>query len=145
MDFTHRNKNIIRGFRKLEIWKIAIQVYREIHSLLRGKKNIPFKVIAQIEDAALSMSRNIAEGYARRTLKENIRFYEIAAASSAEVYSQLYALNQTGQISDEEFKALDERLYEFENKMIAMNKRLIEKLNDGSDWEDDYQGTIQQS
>ena len=112
--------------------------------MINGKGNIPWKIVAQIEDAALSMSRNIAEGYARRTLKENIRFYEIAAASSAEVYSQLYALNQTDQISDEEFKALDERLYEFENKMIAMNKRLIEKLNDGSDWEDDYQGTIQQ-
>jgi four helix bundle protein len=123
----------------LDVWNLGIQIYQEIHQLLCSKKNLSFKISAQIEDAALSMSRNIAEGYARRTLKENLRFYEIATASSTEVYSQLYALNQTQQISDVEFKGLDDKLYEFENKMIAMNKRLIEKLKTGSDWKEDYQ------
>jgi four helix bundle protein len=85
------------------------------------------------------MSRNIAEGYARRTIKENIRYYEMAAASWAEVYSQLYALHQTQQISDEEFKIFDNQLYEFENKMIAMNKSLIRKLKTKSNWNDNYE------
>ena len=139
MNFKEQNKNIIRGFRKLDVWNLGIQMYKDLHQLLISKKNIPYKISAQVEDAVLSMSRNIAEGYARRTLKENLRFYEIATASSTEVYSQLFALHQAGQISDDEFKPLDDRLYEFENKMIAMNKRLIEKLKNGSDWKEDYQ------
>jgi four helix bundle protein len=73
LDYRNRNRSIIRGFRKLDVRELGIQVYKQIHKLMNSKKNIPFKIIAQIEDAALSMSRNIAEGYVRRTIKENIR------------------------------------------------------------------------
>ncbi|MFH2031817.1 MAG: four helix bundle protein, partial [Bacteroidota bacterium] len=52
--------------------------------------SISYKTKAQIEDSALSVSSNIAEGYARRSIKENIQFNNIALASLAENYSQTY-------------------------------------------------------
>ena len=116
-----------------------MEIYKDVHELLKKKTAIPFKVKAQIEDAALSLSRNIGEGYARRTLKENLRYYEIAASSAAEVYSQVYALNCTDQISDEEFRSLDDNLYKFENKIIAMNRKMIKKIKNGEEWKSDYQ------
>ena len=135
----NRNKNINRGFRQLEIWQKAIKIYKMAHDLLSKKNNIPFKVRAQIEDSALSISSNIAEGYSRRTLKENLRFYEIALSSSAENYSQMFALHTADQIADEDFDIYDNHLYELENKLIKMNKSLILKLSSNSNWNSDYQ------
>ncbi|GAI05450.1 unnamed protein product [marine sediment metagenome] len=136
--FLEKNKNINRGFRKLEIWQKAIEIYKLVYEILKQKQNIPFKVKAQIEDSALSISGNIAEGYSRRSIKENLRFYEIALSSAAENYSQMFALQTTSQISKEEFKNYDDKMYELENKMIKMNQKLISKLNNGSEWKSDY-------
>jgi four helix bundle protein len=135
----NRNKNINRGFRKLDIWQKAIEIYKMAHDILNIPNNIPFKVKAQIEDSALSISSNIAEGYARRTLKENLRFYEIALSSSAENYSQMFALYTAEQITVEAFDIYENHLYELENKIIKMNKSLILKLSTDSNWNSDYQ------
>ncbi|HPC35546.1 MAG TPA: four helix bundle protein [Candidatus Marinimicrobia bacterium] len=137
-EVTSLRKNINRGFRKLDIWQLSIGYYKLIVEILSKCELIPFKVKAQIEDSALSISSNIAEGYARRTLKENLRFNEIALSSSAENCSQLHALKESGQISGTEFELLDAKLYEVENKIIRMNKALIKKMKDGGNWTSDY-------
>lgn len=137
-EILNRNKNINRGFRKLEIWHLAIQLYKLVYAILLEQKSIPFKVKAQIEDSAISISSNIAEGYSRRTLKENLRFYEISLASAAENYSQIYSLFVTGQINIDKFNEYDNLLYELENKILAMNRNLIEKIKSGYDWKIDY-------
>jgi len=134
-----RRKNILRGFRKLEIWKLSIEYYQMVVETLSKSELIPYKVKAQIEDSALSISSNIAEGYARRSLKENLRFNEIALSSSAENCSQIHALKESSQISSAEFELLDTKLYEIENKIIRMNKILIRKMTNGEKWESDYQ------
>ena len=135
----NRNRNVNRGFRKLVIWRKAIEIYQIVYEILKKNKEIPFKVRAQIEDSALSISSNIAEGYSRRTIKENLRFYEIALSSSAENYSQMFALNITGQILDDDFDKYDYHLDELENKLINMNKDLISKLSSNKNWKSDYQ------
>ena len=99
---------------------------------------MPFKVKAQVEDSSLSISSNIAEGYARRTAKENLRFYEIALGSLAECYSQMFALTLTEQVSKEDFDRFDSKSFELENKLIAMNKSLIAKIKAGSEWKSEY-------
>lgn len=137
-NLLNRNRNINRGFRKLDIWKLAIEIYKFVHNNIDKKNNLPFKVKAQVQDAALSISSNIAEGYARRTCKENLRFYEIALGSAAECYSQMFALFSTGQIQQTEFDEFDAKLYELENKLIAMNKSLIGKINSGAEWKTEY-------
>ena len=133
-----KRKNINRGFRKLDIWKLSILYYRDIVRILSMKSEIPFKVRSQLYDSALSISSNVAEGYARRSIKENLRFYEIALSSSAENCSQLHALTNASQISIEDFELLDLKLYEIENKLIKMNQSLIDKLNKSKSWKDDY-------
>ncbi|MBW8049313.1 MAG: four helix bundle protein [Cytophagales bacterium] len=135
----NRNRNINRGFRKLEIWQLAIELYILVHKILKKNPQIPFKVKAQIEDSALSMSGNIAEGYSRRSIKENLRYYEISLSSAAENYTQMFALQSTSQISKDDFIIYDDKIYEFENKMIKMNKNLISKLNSNDKWKSNYQ------
>ena len=93
---------------------------------------------AQIEDSALSISSNIAEGYSRRSIKETLRFYEIALASSAENYSQLFTLFNAEQILEDDFNDYDAKLYEFENGLVKMNKSLINRMNSVQEWNIDY-------
>ena len=133
-----KRRNINRGFRKLDIWQLSIIYFRDIVRTLKEHRDIPFKVRSQIEDSALSISSNIAEGYSRRSIRENLRFYEIALSSSAENCSQIHALKESCQISSAEFDNLDAKLYEIENKMICMNQTLIKKMNDSSEWKSEY-------
>ncbi|MHB8904643.1 MAG: four helix bundle protein [Melioribacteraceae bacterium] len=138
-EFLEINKNINRGFRKLEIWKKAVEVYRFVHDTLSKNRDIPLKIKSQVEDSAFSISSNIAEGYSRRTLKETLRFYEIALASSAENYSQIFTLFNAEQISEIFFKEYDSKMYELENGIIKMNKNLISKMNSSGEWKTNYE------
>jgi len=137
-NLLNRNRNINRGFRGLIIWQLAVELYKYESRILETNKKLPFKVVAQIKDSVLSISSNIAEGYSRRSIKENLRFYEIALSSLSENYSQIFTLNNANEISDKDFDLIDSKLFELENKMIKMNQTLIEKINNNIEWKDNY-------
>ena len=131
------NKNINRGYRKLEVWKEAIELYVFVTKKVRTLESVPFKVRAQVEDSIFSVHSNIAEGYSRRSLKEYIQFINISLSSLAENYSQIFALVSSGDIEKEWFDDYDKKHYSLENKLIQMNKTMISKL-DLNDWKNDY-------
>ena len=73
-------KNINRGFMQLRVWQDAVDLYFLASKIFA---NFPFelkKVASNTNsiDAAHSISRNIAEGYCRRSLKEYLQFLNIA-------------------------------------------------------------------
>jgi four helix bundle protein len=138
LHYLEKNKNINRGFRKLEVWKEAIDFYDLINKKIGSIKELPFKIKAQIEDSALSVSSNIAEGYCRRYLKENIQFNTVALASLGENYSQVFSLFNAGQISQDWFNEYDRIHYSLENKLIKLNRVSIENLKNNYDWKNDY-------
>jgi len=81
-------KNINRGFKKLRVWQDAISL-----SVLAYKifSKYPFelkKVAAHSMDAAHSISRNISEGYCRRSLKEYLNHLN-QKSSHGRVYNRL--------------------------------------------------------
>ena len=137
-ELLNRNKNINRGFRSLDVWKESVDLYKFVKIKIEELKTIPFKVKAQIEDSIFSVSSNIAEGYCRRYLKENIQFINIALASLGENYSQIFTLNNAGIIEKEWFDKYDSFHYMLENKLIKMNKSYIEKLKNKEEWKNDY-------
>ena len=137
LDIIERNKNINRGYRKLEVWQEAINLYVFVKNKIRSIKKVPFKIKGQIEDSILSCSSNIAEGYSRRSLKENIQYINISLASLSENYSQIFALYSAEDINKKWFDEYDSKHYSLENKLIKMNKTMIEKL-DKNEWKKDY-------
>jgi four helix bundle protein len=136
-EILNRNRNINRGYRKLQVWQEGIELYILVRKQLKLMNSIPFKVKAQIEDSILSCSSNIAEGYSRRSIKENINFVNIALSSLSENYSQLFALHSAGDIGRDWFDDFDKKHYSLENKLIQFNKAMISKL-DKNDWNNDY-------
>jgi len=117
-ELLNRNKNINRGFRKLEVWNEAINLYVFVKDKVRDLKEVPFKVRAQVEDSAYSCHSNIAEGYSRRSLKEYIQFINISLSSLAENYSQIFALHSGGDIDRIWFDEYDKKHYSLENKLV---------------------------
>ena len=132
------NKNINRVFRDLIVWQEAIDLYSYVKKELRTLNDIPLKVKGQVEDSIFSVSSNIAEGYCRRSIKENIQFLSVALASLGENYSQIFACTNSEDLTVNWFNKYDSKHYSLENKLIKLNKTYISKLKDKDDWKNDY-------
>ena len=130
-------RNINRGYKKLEVWNDAMELY-----VLAVKKFTPLpynslKIISNSIDAAHSVSRNIAEGYCRKGLKEYLNFLNYALGSCGEFHSSYSACHKAGQFTDEEFEELDTMHYKVENKLIKLIESLQIKFKTG-DWDDNF-------
>ncbi len=130
-------KNINRGFMQLRVWNDAIDLY-----VLTCKFLIRFpyelkKTAGNCIDSLLSISRNIAEGYSRKSIREYLNFLNIALGSSGEYYSCIFGFNKANQLTIEEFKQLDDLHYKTENELIQLIKSLQKKMKEGN-WEDTF-------
>ena len=128
-------KNINRGFKKLRVWRDSISLYISAYRIL---SNFPFelkKVASNSIDAAHSVSRNIAEGYCRRSLKEYLNHLNIALGSCGEFHSCYESFKQAGQISDKEYEELDQLHYKVENALLKLIESL-QKKQKGGQWKD---------
>ncbi len=131
-------KNINRGFKKLRVWQDAISLYALAYKLF---SKFPFelkKVAANCIDAAHSISRNISEGYCRRSLKEYLNHLNIALGSCGEFHSCYESFKQAGQIIDDEYEQLDQLHYKVENALLKLIESLQKKQKDNQ-WEDTLQ------
>jgi four helix bundle protein len=89
-EVLERNKNLNRGFRKLEVWREAVDLSAFEKKFLDSVKHISFKIKDQVLDSVFSISSNVAEGYCRKSIKEYIQFVNVALGSCGENYSQIY-------------------------------------------------------
>lgn len=137
-DRLNRNKNINRGFRKLIVWQESVDLYVFVKEKINNVKGLPFKLEAQILDSIFSVGSNIAEGYSRRSVKENINFNNYALGSLAENYSQIFTLMSSGEIDKPWFDNYDKKHYSIGNKLTNLNKSQLRKLKDNNNWNDDY-------
>lgn len=83
----------IERFEELDCWKEARELVKLIYEECdKGKLAKDFDTKSQLKRAVLSIMNNIAEGFARKSNKEFIRFLDFSNASAAEVKSMLYIL-----------------------------------------------------
>jgi four helix bundle protein len=130
-------KNINRGYKKLELWSEAINLY-VLSSKIFSKFSYDLKrSSSNASDAALSISRNIAEGYCRRSLKEYLNYLNFSLGSCGEFHSSYIAFYSAGQITLEEFEQLDQLHFKVENYLIRLILSLQKKQKDGV-WEDSF-------
>jgi len=77
-------------YRDLEVWRLGMDLVCEVYAItsrLPGDER--FGLISQLQRAAVSVPANIAEGHARDSTKEFIRFISIAKGSVAEIETLL--------------------------------------------------------
>ena len=130
-------KNINRGFKKLRVWQDSVSLYVLAYKIF---SKYPFelkKVASNSIDAVHSISRNIAEGYCRRSIKEYLNYLNIALGSCGEFHSCYSSFLKADQITKEEYDKIDQIHYKVENELLSLIKSLQKKQISG-EWDDNF-------
>ena len=130
-------RNINRGFKKLRVWQDAVELYVLTCETFTETPFELKRTISNSIDACQSISRNIAEGYCRRSIKEYLNFLNYSLASCGEFHSSYYSFNQAKQITDEEFELIDKLHYKVENQLIKLIESLQNKKSQDY-WSDSF-------
>jgi four helix bundle protein len=95
----------ITRFEDIDAWKEARKLVSMVYGVIKKSKEFrkDFRLVNQIQDAAVSSMSNIAEGFARRSTREFIQFLYISKSSAAEVQSELYVALDQEYITQEDF------------------------------------------
>lgn len=117
----------MHNFRNLEIWRKAMRLNVEIYAIT---KDFPVKeqfgLTSQIQRSAVSIAANIAEGSAKSSNKDFIRFLEISLGSLFELETEILIANQVGYVNQLQIGNLCAMMDEL-GKMIFSFKTLLEK------------------
>jgi four helix bundle protein len=115
------------AFKELNVWRKAIDFVGSVLSITEelSNKNRHYRIIEQLEGAALSVSNNIAEGKGRNSKKEFIHYLYIARGSLYEAISILNVLEHQQLITNDDFTRLETDAVE----IVKMIKGLINSIS----------------
>jgi len=117
----------ITRFEDIKSWQEARKLVKLVYAAINanGSFQKDFRLVNQLQGAAVSTMSNIAEGFSRRSNKEFIQYLFISKASSAEVQSQLYVALDQNYIAKETFK----QIYDQAETVSKMDSAFIKYLN----------------
>ena len=117
-------ESIERPHERLEVWRDAMEL---VEAIYRFSSSFPaderFGLASQIRRAAVSIPSNIAEGAARRSRPEYLRFLSIARGSLSEVDTQLQVAGRLGMLD------YDANLVELVDRTFSRLNALIRALD----------------
>ena len=116
---------IIR-FEDIEAWQEARKLVKMVYGIINKKPEFrkDFRLVNQIQDAAVSSMSNIAEGFSRKGNKEFIQFLFISKSSAAEVQSHFYVAIDQGYVNQEDFN----RVYDQAEVVSKLDSGFIKYL-----------------
>jgi four helix bundle protein len=112
------------GFRELRVWQDAKALAVDVYKLIRKSPELckDWGLRDQMQRAAVSIPSNVAEGDARKSDKDSVRFFHIASGSLAELITQLEIARDLGFAADVELQDLIERLETLSKSIGALAK-----------------------
>jgi four helix bundle protein len=114
----------LTSYKDLEVWKKSVELVSSIYMVTKlFPKDEIYTLTNQMRRAAISIPSNIAEGRAKRTTREFIRYVDIAAGSAAELETQLIISEKLGYLDPKSTRPI------FEN--IDCVGRMLNKLITG--------------
>ena len=118
------------SFEKLEVWNDARNLVKMIYL---QTNNFPererFGLSSQMQRAVVSIVSNIAEGVSRNSVKEKIRFVELAYGSLMELYCQLYVSVDLDYLTPNTCTPSKAEIDKIANKANALKRSFIKQLN----------------
>ncbi len=109
----------MKPHKKLNVWKAAMDLALMIYQVTdKFPKEERFALTGQTRRAAVSIPSNIAEGVARQTKKEFVKFLHIAQGSLSELDTQLELARQLDHLTKEYWSKLDAQ-FEQIDKMLS--------------------------
>lgn len=116
------------SYESLEIWQLAIIYAKKIY-LITGSfpTTEQLGLISQLRRAAISVSANIAEGSGATTLKDKLKYLDIAIKSALETTSEIQLSLELGFIDNLTRNQLYEDAEKIIRKIRAFKKTLLDK------------------
>ena len=116
--------------KKLNLWSDAVDLAQQIYKVTeRFPSNEQFGLTSQVRRAAVSIPSNIAEGAARQTKKEFLKFLHIAKGSLSELDTQLEIARRLEYLDQARWEALDERLERIDRMLSGLVRSLRRRNN----------------
>ena len=123
----------MKTHKDLKVWQESIELVTIIYDKTKSfPKDELFSLTSQIRRCAISIPSNIAEGAARESNKEYIRFLYIAQGSISELDTQLLIAKNLNFVSKEDHSRLTEKLAEIRKMLSGLIKFRKGKSNSGS-------------
>ena len=117
----------MKSYRELQIWQKAKEITKNTYIVTRlFPAQEQYALASQMNRSAVSITSNIAEGWARGSTKDFLRFLYITRGSIAELETQFTLANDLKYINGETLLIAEQQLTEL-NKMLSS---LITKLKE---------------
>ncbi|MGB1308870.1 MAG: four helix bundle protein [Oceanihabitans sp.] len=113
----------MRNFRELDVWKDTIANVKEVYSLIKKlpeSEKIGLK--SQIGRCAVSIPANIAEGCAKDSQKDFVRYLKISLGSAFELETHLIICKELTFINENEEKILNGKINILQKRINALIK-----------------------
>jgi four helix bundle protein len=116
---------VVKSYKSLIVWKKGIELAKIIYRITENyPKKEEYGLVNQTRRASVSIPSNIAEGQARSSTKEFVRFLSIARGSLAELDTHTILAFELNYLKQNDFDTISAQIDELQ-KMLY---RLIERL-----------------
>lgn len=120
---------VVRDYTDLRVWHLGIDLSVEIYRVTAAfPMDERFGLVSQLRRASVSVPSTIAEGNARNTTADYLRFLRISRGSLAEIKTQLVIATRLGLLTDPDATTIVARVDELTRRLTALY-RAIERSN----------------
>ena len=118
---------VARPHQRLDVWQDAMALVEAIYRFSRAFPIAErYALTSQMRRAAISVPSNLAEGAARRSTQDYLRFLSIARGSLSELDTQIEIAHRLG------FASLSDELTALVDRVFAKLNALIRSLENAS-------------
>ena len=118
----------VKSYKDLLVWQKSITLVKLIYQLPRAfPPDEKFGLVSQMRRAAVSVPSNLAEGHARNTTGEFIRFISHAEGSLAELETQTVLAIELSFCSSTEAQPIQELIQEVQEMANALRRSLASR------------------
>lgn len=123
--------NDVQSYRDLKVWQKARLLVTTIYQLSASfPREELYGLTSQIRRASISVPSNIAEGSAKGSTREFIRFVGIAYGSLAEIETQLFLATDLKYITDEALQTALVETAEIGRMLNGLQRSLETKITE---------------
>ena len=116
----------VQSHRDLVVWQKAMDLVEVVYRLSdQFPSDERFRLTSQIARAVVSVPSNIAEGNARWSRNDYVRFLAIAKGSLMETETQVMLAIRLGYVTDESARHALDLIVEISQMLTVMRKRLL--------------------
>ena len=113
----------MRNFRELDVWKDARKLVKEVYLLTKSlPETEKYGLTSQINSCVISIPANIAEGSAKFSQKDFVRFLQISLGSAYELESHLKLCSDLEFINEVKVSTIIESIQVLQKRIASLIK-----------------------